>query len=95
MGYFSFFYIKNFMYCLYDEATRCLGFASTSSIYQLKNKGILDPYLARIEGKNYLFMGSIRGVTLAKHIENNLTSNNYKPLNDYNLHLYVKLANPN
>ncbi len=40
-------------------------------------------------------MGAIKGVTLAKHIEKNLTSNNWIPLNDYDLHLYIKLANPN
>ena len=38
-------------------------------------------------------MGAFKGVTLAKHIENNLTATNYIPLNDYDLNLYVKLAN--
>ena len=62
------------------------------SIYQLKAKGLLKPYLNRIEDKNYLFMGKIRGVTLAKHIQNNLTSNNWIPINDYDLKKYVELA---
>ena len=64
------------MYCTFDEAFRCLGFKSISSIYQLKDKGILKPYLNRIDDKNYLFMGKIRSVILAQHIQKNLTSNN-------------------
>ena len=80
------------MLCTFDEAYRCLGFKSISSIYQLKHKGILKPYLNRIDDKNYLYMGKIRGVTLAKHIQNNLTSNNWIPINDYNLKKYVELA---
>ena len=92
----SFVFISIFsMHCTFTEAARCLGFKSRASIYQLKNKGILKPYLTQINGENYLFMGAIRGVTLAKHIENNLTSNNWIPLNDYDLHLYIELANPN
>ena len=73
------------MYCTFDEAYRCLGFKSISSIYQLKDKGILKSYLNRIDDKNYLYMGKIRGVTLAKHIQNNLTSENWIPINDYDL----------
>ena len=80
------------MLCTFDEAYRCLGLKSISSIYQLKHKGILKPYLNRIDDKNYLYMGKIRGVTLAKHIQNNLTSNNWIPINDYDLEKYVELA---
>ena len=80
------------MYCTFDEAYRCLGFKSISSIYQLKDKGILKPYLNRIDDKNYLFMGKIRGVTLAKHIQKNLTSNNWIPINDYDLKKYIELT---
>ena len=58
-----------------------------------KEKGILDPYIRRIDEKKYLFMGAIGGVTLAKYIENNLYSTNYIQLNDYDLNLYVKLSN--
>ena len=80
------------MWCTFTEAYKCLGFKSISSIYQLKNKGILKPYLNRINDKNYLFMGAIRGVTLAKHIQKNLTSNNWIPINDYDLQKYVELS---
>ena len=45
-----------------------------------------------INDKKYLFMGAIKGVTLAKHIQNNLTSNNWIPINDYDLKKYVELA---
>ena len=80
------------MYCTFTEAYKCLGFKSISSIYQLKDKGILKPYLHRIEDKNYLYMGAIKVVTLAKHIQKNLTSNNWIPINDYDLQKYVELS---
>ena len=60
------------MLCTFTEAYKCLGFKSRASIYQLKEKGILDPYIRRINDKKYLYMGAIKGITLAKHIENNL-----------------------
>ena len=80
------------MLCTFSEAYKCLGFKSRASIYQLKDKGILDPYIRRINDKKYLYMGTIKGVTLAKHIQNNLTSNNWIPINDYDLKKYVELA---
>ncbi len=80
------------MLCTFTEAYKCLGFKSRASIYQLKDKGILDPYIRRINDKKYLYMGTIKGVTLAKHIQNNLTSNNWIPINDYDLKKYVELA---
>ena len=80
------------MLCTFTEAYKCLGFKSRASIYQLKEKGILDPYIRRIDDKKYLFMGAIAGVTLAKHIQNNLTSNNWIPINDYDLKKYIELA---
>ena len=79
------------MLCTFTEAYKCLGFKSRASIYQLKEKEILDPYIKRINVKKYLYMGSINGVTLAKHIENNLTATNYIPLNNYDPNLYVNL----
>ena len=83
------------MLCTFTEAYKCLGFKSISSIYQLKDKGILKPYLNRIDDKNYLYMGKIRGVTLAKHIQKNLTSNNWIQLNDYDLKKYIELTKCN
>ena len=80
------------MYCTFTEAYKCLGFKSRASIYQLRDRGILDPYIRQINDQKYLFMGNIRGVTLAKHIQNNLTSNNWIPINDYDLKKYVELA---
>ena len=80
------------MWCTFTEAYKCLGFKSRASIYQLKDKGILDPYLNKINDQNYLFMGKIRGVTLAKHIQKYLTSNNWIELNDYDLKKYIELA---
>ena len=81
------------MYCTFTEAYKCLGFKSRASIYQLRDKGILDPYIRQINEQKYLFMGKIRGVTLAKHIQKNLTSNNRIPVNDYDLKKYIELAN--
>ena len=37
-------------------------------------------------------MGAIGDVTLAKHIQKNLTSNNWIPINDYDLKKYVELS---
>ena len=37
-------------------------------------------------------MGKIRGVTLAKHIQKHLTSNNWIQLNDYDLKKYIELT---
>ena len=83
------------MYCTYSEATKCLGFKSRNSLYRLEEKGVLKPYLSKINGQKYLYMKEIKGKTLAQHIRNNLTSNNWVEVNDYDLHLYVKLANSN
>ena len=81
------------MYCNYSEAARCLGFASRNSLYQLEQKGVLKPYLSTINGQKHLYMKEIKGVTLARHIQNNLTSNHWVEINDYDLHLYVELTN--
>ena len=83
------------MYCLYGEAARCLGFASRNSLYRLEEKGVLKPYLSTINGQKYLEMGKVKGKTLAQTIRNNLTSNNWVEINDYDLHLYIKLASSN
>ena len=39
------------MLCTFTEAYKCLGFKSRASIYH-KDKGILDPYIRRINDKN-------------------------------------------
>ena len=83
------------MLCNYSEAARCLGFKSRNSLYQLEEKGVLKPYLSTINGQKYLEMGKVKGKTLAQTIKNNLTSNNWVEVNDYDLHLYVKLASSN
>ena len=81
------------MFCNFSEAARCLGFKSRNSLYQLEKKGALSPYLSTINGQKYLYMKQIKGKTLAQHIRNNLTSNNWIEINDYDLNLYVNLAN--
>ena len=37
-------------------------------------------------------MSAFKGLTLAKHIENNLTATNYIHLNDYDLEKYIELT---
>tara|TARA_Y100000746_G_C15222319_1_gene333911 strand:- start:196 stop:447 length:252 start_codon:yes stop_codon:yes gene_type:complete len=81
------------MLCNFSEAAKCLGFKSRNSLYQLEEKGALKPYLSTINGQKHLYMKEIKGKTLAQHIRNHLTSNNWVEVNDYDLHLYVKLAN--
>ena len=83
------------MYCTYSEATKCLGFKSRNSLYRLEEKGVLKPYLSIINGQKYLYMKEIKGKTLAQYIRPHLTSNNWIEVNDYDLHLYVKLSNSN
>ena len=83
------------MQCTISEATKALGFKSRNSLYRLEQKGILKPYLSTINGQKYLYMKRIKGKTLAQHIRNNLTSNNWVEVNDYDLNLYLKLTNSN
>ena len=81
------------MQCTISEATKALGFKSRNSLYRLEQKGGLKPYLSTINGQKYLYMKQIKGKILAQHIRNNLTSNNWVEVNDYDLNLYVKLTN--
>ncbi len=83
------------MQCTISEATKALGFKSRNSLYQLEQKGVLKDYLSTINGQKYLEMGKVKGKTLAQHIKNNLTSNKWVEVNDYDLHLYIKLASSN
>ena len=80
------------MLCTFTEEYKFLGFKSRAFIYQLRDKEILDPYIRRINYQKYIFMGAIKSVTLAKHIQNNLTSNNWIPINDYDLKKYIELS---
>ena len=81
------------MHCTFTEATKCLGFKSRNSLYRLEVKGVLKPNLSTINGQKHLYMKEIKGKTLAQYIRPHLTSNNWIEVNDYNLHLYVELAN--
>ncbi len=60
------------MLCSFSEASKLLGYKSRSTLYQLKEKGLLDDYLENIEGKTYLNMRKKKGKTLAKHIRSNV-----------------------
>ena len=60
------------MYCTFSEASKLLGYKSRSTLYRLKEKGLLDDYLEEIEGKTYLYMREKKGKTLAKHIRSNI-----------------------
>ena len=60
------------MWCSFSEASKLLGYKSRSTLYQLKEKGLLDDYLEEIEGKTYLYMRKRNGKTLAKHIRANV-----------------------
>ena len=81
------------MQCTFSEAIKCLGLKSRNTLYRLEEKEVLKPYLSTINGQKYLEMGKVKGKTLAQHIRNNLTSNNWIEVNDYDLNLYVKLTN--
>ena len=60
------------MLCTFSEASKLLGYKSRSTLYQLKEKGLLDDYLEKIECKTYLNMRKKKGKTLAKHIRSNV-----------------------
>ncbi len=81
------------MQCTFSEAIKCLGLKSRNTLYRLEEKEVLKPYLSTINGQKYLEMGKVKGKTLAQHIRNNLTSNNWVEVNDYDLNLYLKLTN--
>ena len=83
------------MQCNFSEAIKALGLKSRNTLYRLEEKGVLKPYLSTINGQKYLEMGKVKGKTLAQTIRNNLTSNNWVEINDYDLHLYIKLASSN
>ena len=81
------------MQCTFSEAIKCLVLKSRNTLYRLEEKEVLKPYLSTINGQKYLEMGKVKGKPLAQHIRNNLTSNNWVEVNDYDLNLYLKLTN--
>ena len=72
------------MYCSFSEASKLLGYKSRSTLYRLKEKGLLDDYLEEIEGKTYLYMREKKGKTLAKHIRSNVFDRHGFLCNDFN-----------
>ncbi len=46
---------------------------------------VLKTYLSTINGQKLIYMKEIRGKTLAQNIRNNLTSNNWVEVKDYDL----------
>ena len=79
------------MLCTFSEASKLLGYKSRSTLYQLKEKGLLDDYLENIEGKTYLNMRKKKGKTLAKHIRSNVFDRNGFVCNDFNAETYLKM----
>ena len=79
------------MWCSFSEASKLLGYKSRSTLYQLKEKGLLDDYLEEIEGKTYLYMRKRNGKTLAKHIRANVFDRHGFACNDFNAETYLKM----
>ena len=79
------------MLCTFSEASKLLGYKSRSTLYQLKEKGLLDDYLEEIEGKTYLYMRKRNGKTLAKHIRSNVFDRHGFACNDFNAETYLKM----
>ena len=79
------------MLCTFSEASKLLGYKSRSTLYQLKEKGLLDDYLENIEGKTYLNMRKKKGKTLAKHIRSNVFDRHGFACNDFNAETYLKM----
>ena len=78
------------MYCTFSEASKLLGYKSRSTLYRLKEKGFLDNYLEKIEGKTYLYMREKKGKTLAKHIRSNVFDRHGFVCNDFNPETYLQ-----
>jgi len=78
------------MYCTFSEASKLLGYKSRSTLYRLKEKGLLDDYLEVIEGKTYLYMREKKGKTLAKHIRSNIFDSHGFVCNDFNPETYLQ-----
>ena len=82
------------MYCTFSEASKLLGYKSRSTLYRLKEKGLLDDYLEEIEGKTYLYMREKKGKTLAKHIRSNIFDRHGFVCNDFNPDTYLQSLIP-
>ena len=78
------------MWCSFSEASKLLGYKSRSTLYQLKEKGLLDNYLEEIEGKTYLYMRKRNGKTLAKHIRSNVFDRHGFACNDFDPDKYLE-----
>ena len=82
------------MYFTLSEASKLLGYKSRSTLYRLKEKGLLDDYLEEIEGKTYLYMREKKGKTLAKHIRSNIFDRHGFVCNDFNPETYLQSLIP-
>ena len=78
------------MWCSFSEASKLLGYKSRSTLYQLKDKGLLNDYLEEIEGKTYLYMRKRNGKTLAKHIRANVFDRHGFMCNNFDADKYLK-----
>ena len=69
------------MLCTFSEASKLLGYKSRSTLYQLKEKGLLDDYLEEIEGKKYLYMRKRNGKTVVQHLRKHVFTIDLKDFN--------------
>jgi len=82
------------MYCTFSEASKLLGYKSSSTLYRLKEKSLLDDYLEEIEEKTYLYMREKKRKTLAKHIRSNIFDRHGFVCNDFNPETYLQSLIP-
>ena len=78
------------MYCTFSEAAKLLGFKSKQSLYRLYKLGRLDDFIERIDGVNYIYMRAIKGKTIAQYLQDNLFSNHYTSVNNFNADEWLK-----
>ena len=66
--------------------------AEVKNNLQLKRKSDISKKLSLLIKEKILKNTLVKSFTLAKHIQKNLTSNNWIQLNDYDLKKYIELA---
>ena len=76
------------MWCSFSEASKLLGYKSRSTLYQLKEKGLLDDYLEEIEGKTYLYMRKRNGKTVVQQLRKHVFT---IALKDFNADKYLEI----
>ena len=78
------------MLCTFTEAAKFLGYSSRSQLYKMKDLGVLDEYLAAVQGKLYLNMKHTGKLSLAQHIMHNTQWRGLQTIIDFDPDVYIE-----